>query len=145
MLQLITSISVALVSALSSWLPALFRTSPRSGRRIEAHAHLLATLPQGSKAQRLLSGLIDDEMRKFIDEERRRGSRKVNFVNFTLTIIVALVGGGAVYGIWALARITPVPWSVVLYVFAGLIGLFTIALDAAGLAQIYDPPTSKGK
>jgi len=92
-----------------------------------------------------LDELLVSETQVLKDREMHRLARKLNGANAAALIFVAIVGGGLVYGLVSAAvafREKPVAFWL-LAIAAVLVGLFAIALAAAGLGTLYEPPREK--
>lgn len=144
MIQLWSAISVAVLTVI---VGPLLRgeISGRLAKRIAAHADLRKKLEGNADAVAHLDALLTRETLTLADRETHRLTRKLNGGNVAALIFVALVGGGVVYGIVS-AAIALAENPVLFWLFmivAGLVGLFAIALAAAGLGTLYEPPREK--
>lgn len=146
MIQIWSAISVAVLTVV---IGPLLRgeISGQLAKRIATHANIRQNLEGNAEAVAHLDELLTRETRLLKDREIHRLTRKLNGVNVAALIFVALVGGGAVYGlVSAAAAFAENPVIVWLFIVgAVLTGLFAIALAAVGLGTLYEPPREKGQ
>jgi hypothetical protein len=113
--------------------------SGRLAKRIAAHADLREKVEKMPDAIRDLDDLLVTETKVLRQREEHRLTRKVNSANVAALILVAAAGGGGVYGLVTWALSAGGGWRALLYVIAGVYGLFFIALAAAGTRTVFDP------
>jgi len=146
MIQLWSAIAVAILTVV---IGPLLRgeASGRLAKRIALHTDLRPKLEGNSVALEHLDSLLVNEAKALEERETYRLTRKLNGGNVAALIIVALAGGGVVYGLisGAIATSDVPAWPWVFIAFAVLVGIFTIALAAVGLGTLYAPPRDKGE
>lgn len=144
MIQLWSAISVAVLTVV---IAPLLRgeISGQLAKRIATHAEIRQNLEGNAEAAAHLDALLTSETRVLRDRETHRLTRKLNGGNVAALVFVALVGGGSVYGLvsGAVAIAEKPGFFWVLIVVAIIVGLFAIALAAAGLGTLYEPPREK--
>lgn len=146
MIQLWSAISVAILTVV---IGPLLRgeISGQLPKRIATHSDMRQNLKGNAEAIAHLDALLTSETRVLKDREMHRLTRKLNGGNVAALILVALVGGGVVYGLVS-AAVAFADRPVIFWLFivvAVLVGLFAIALAAAGLGTLYEPPREKGQ
>lgn len=144
MIQLWSAVAVAILTVVIG--PILRgEASGRLAKRIAAHADLRQKLEGNSVALQHLDSLLTSESQVLNERETYRLTRKLNGGNVAALVVVALVGGGLVYGLVsgaiAASALPVLPWVVV--ALAVLVGVFTIGLAAVGLGTLYAPPRDK--
>lgn len=138
MIQLWSAVAVALLTIV---LGPMLRgeLSGRLVKRVAAHAELREKIANVPDAVSDLDHLLTSEVAVLREREEYRLTRKVNGGNVAALIIVALAGGGGVYGLVTAGLAVGGGWGVVLFVIAGIYGLFFVALAAAGTRTVFNP------
>lgn len=119
----------------------------RLGKSIATRADIRQKLEENSEAVSHLDALFVNETQFLKDREARHLTRKINGGNVAALILVAVAGGGIVYGLVSVA-IASIGKPVLFWLFmvvAGLVGLFAIALTSVGLGTLYEPPREKSR
>lgn len=142
MIQLWSAITVALLTIV---LGPMLRgeLSGRLAKRVAAHAELRVKIADVPDALYDLNHLLASEVAVLREREEARLTRTVNSGNVAALILVALVGGGAVYGMVTAGLALGGGWGITLFVLAAICGLFFVALAAAGTRTVFDPPKDK--
>lgn len=103
----------------------------RLERRIRRHIDLLEHLPAGSdKAQ--LAELIDQEVAKVVDRDRRWISRKLDGGNLAAMIVVSVLGAALATGAWVLGVHLGGWLKIALGILSALILLATLLFAGIG-------------
>ncbi|GAB3621148.1 hypothetical protein GCM10027417_24090 [Glutamicibacter endophyticus] len=109
---------------------------PGAVRRMKRHAQLATELPEESKKH--LEELLDVESGLYAERMKRRAQRKLKGGTLGAVILVALVFGGALFGLSAWAFIWPWAW-----IFVGVTGFFCVLFLVAGAMQLYEYPQDR--
>lgn len=143
MIQLWSAIAVAVLTVVVG--PILRgELSGRLLKRVVAHAELREKLADASPAQREIDALLDAEVKVLRERAEYRLTRRLNGGNVAALVFVALVGGGVVYGLVTAGLALPgTVWAVLFFIVAVLVGLFAVALAAAGMRTLYEPPKER--
>lgn len=144
MIQLWSAVAVAILTVVVG--PILRgEASGRLAKRIAAHADLRQKLEGNSAALQHLDSLLVSESQVLEERETYRLTRKLNGGNVAALVLVALVGGGLVYGLvsgaLAASDVPVLRWSLV--ALAVVVGSFFVALATVGLGTVYAPPRDK--
>lgn len=139
MIQLWSAIAVAILTVVVGPF-VRGEVGDRLQKRVAGHAQLREHLAGNPDALESLDALLVTELRELKKREENRLTRKLNGGVVATLIFVAVVGAGIVYALtsWA-AAVQGTVLSVIIYVAAALVGLFTIALAAAGVGTLYKP------
>lgn len=144
MIQLWSAVTVALLTIV---LGPMLRgeLSGRLVKRVAAHAELREKIADVPAALADLDHLLTSEVAVLREREEYRLTRKVNGANVAALIFVAVTGGGGVYGLVTAGLAAGGAWGIVLFVIAGVYGLFFVALAAVGTRTVFSPPKNKAK
>lgn len=139
MIQLWSAIAVAILTVVVGPF-VRGEVGNRLQKRVAGHVQLREHLAGNTDALRSLDALLVTELLELKKREENRLTRKLNGGVVATLIFVAVIGAGIVYALtsWA-AAVQGTVLSVIVYVAAALVGLFTIALAAAGVGTLYKP------
>lgn len=135
LVPILTAVLPQLVALFASL--ALTERNPGAIKRMQRHAALEQSMPDGSDAKAQLRALLDTETQKYVGRVTERLNRKINYGNLTGIILVIIFFAGATYSLILLAQVFWPAWIV-----AGGIGLFGVVLIlAGGLPNLYKHET----
>ncbi|MCM3500619.1 hypothetical protein M3667_01840 [Microbacterium sp. P26] len=139
MIELWSAIAVAILTVVVGPL-VRGEVGNRLQKRVAGHVQLREHLVGNTDALKSLDALLVTELQELRKREENRLTRKLNGGVVATLIFVAVAGAGIVYGLtsWA-AAVQGTFLSVIIYAAAALVGLFTIALAAAGVGTLYKP------
>ena len=134
--------SVVAVGSLILSFFKLFKENDANAKKIKRIMDLSEVyerLKDGSNAKRNIQDILDIETGRFKDMI----TRKLNYLNVAVVVIVAIVGGLLSYVSLLLANNSYIILSVLGWIAFAIVAFFTLGVSIAGLASIYNNKNDK--
>jgi hypothetical protein len=143
MWQAIAAIAVPVITLLASFFN---RTGSGLSKRIKHHADLAKQLDSLPAAHAVMTDLLVAEVSVLAARETARASRKLNYSNLILSVVLAGITAATIY--WAISLWRDAPdgfWSFTLAGVISLTALFFVLLSFAGFGTLYNPPKTQAE
>jgi hypothetical protein len=134
--------SVVAVGSLILSFFKLFKENDANAKKIKRIMDLsevYGRLEDGSSAKHNIQDILDIETGRFKDIL----TRKLNYSNVAVVIVVAIVGGGLSYVSLLLANNSYIILSVLGWIAFAVVAFFTLGISITGLASIYNNENDK--
>lgn len=134
--------SVVAVGSLILSFFKLFKENDANDKKIKRIMHLSEVyerLKDGSSAKHNIQDILDIETGRFKDIL----TRKLNYSNVAVVVIVAIMGGFLSYAFLLLANSSSIIFSVLSWIAFAIVAFFTLGISITGLVSIYNNENDK--
>jgi hypothetical protein len=143
--ELVSPVAVSSVVAVGSLMLSFFKlfkendANDKKIKRIMDLSKVYERLKDGSSAKHNIQDILDIETGRFKDMI----TRKLNYLNVAVVVIVAIVGGFLSYASLLLANNSSIIFSVLGWIAFAIVAFFTLGISITGLASIYNHKNDK--
>jgi hypothetical protein len=143
--ELVSPVAVSSVVAVGSLMLSFFKlfkendANDKKIKRIMDLSEVYERLKDGSSAKHNIQDILDIETGRFKDMI----TRKLNYLNVAVVVIVAIVGGFLSYASLLLANNSSIIFSVLGWIAFAIVAFFTLGISITGLASIYNHKNDK--
>lgn len=143
--ELVSPVAVSSVVAVGSLMLSFFKlfkendANDKKIKRIMDLSEVYERLKDGSSAKHNIQDILDIETGRFKDIL----TRKLNYSNVAVVVIVAIVGGFLSYASLLLANNSSIIFSVLGWIAFAIVAFFTLGISITGLASIYNNENDK--